>query len=285
MSEPGIDAEAPTGNTFAGDVFVNFRRWNRKVVRNPTAFVVEIVVAALSLLLFATVFGDVGEIALARAGFPGVDYVTYLLPAVLLQATIGSSFNSGMGLVDDLESGMFEKTVASPMSWTAVLAGKSASELLRIVVQVLVVLGFGVAAGATVRTGLAGVVGVVGICLLVAGLFLSIANAIGVVTGDEEVVNAATMLFMFPLLFLSPAFVPMTDRVETLATFNPVTYGVDAIRALVLGEDVMTVLDVTRFGGIYDTLVPAVGVLIALNLISGAIAVALLARTSSASAT
>ncbi|WP_256390944.1 ABC transporter permease [Natronoarchaeum rubrum] len=285
MSATDIDAEAPTGNTFAGDVFVNFRRWNRKVVRSPTAFVVEIVVGALSLLLFATVFGDVGEIALERAGFTGVDYVTYLLPAVLLQATIGSSFNSGMGLVGDLESGMFEKTVASPMSWTAVLAGKSASELLRIVVQVLVVLGFGVAAGATVRTGLAGVVGVVGICLLVAGLFVSIANAIGVVTGDEEVVNAATMLFMFPLLFLSPAFIPMTDGVETLATFNPVTYGVDAIRALVLGEDVMTVLEVTRFGGIYDTLVPAVGVLVALNLISGTIAVSLLARASSASAT
>ncbi|QPV61492.1 ABC transporter permease [Halosimplex litoreum] len=273
-----------TGNTFLGDVCVNAKRWTRKAVHNPTAFLLEIVVATLSLVLFTAVFGDVGSAALERAGFAEVDYVTYLLPAVLMQATMGSAFSSGMGLVSDLESGMFEKTVVTPMSWTAVLLGKSVAELVRVVVQVLVVVGLAVALGARVETGAVGVAGVVAVCLLVALLFMAVSNVVGLLARDDEVVNAASMLFMFPLLFLSPAFVPLSDDIEAVAAFNPITYGVDAVRALVLGRDASTVLSVSRFGGVADTLVPAIVVLSALNLVVGALAVRLLARASSAEA-
>lgn len=272
----------PSGNTFPGDVWVNFKRWNRKAIRNPTAFLLEIVVGLFSLVLFAAVFGDVGELALAEAGYGDVGYVTYLLPAVLMQATIGSAFNSGVGLVGDLESGMFEKTTASPMSWTAVFAGKAASELLRIVLQLAAILGLAVATGATVETGLPGAAAIVVVCLPVGVLFMAVANVVGMLARDEEALNAATMLFMFPLLFLSPAFIPLSDEVELLATVNPVTYGVDAVRALVLDRHVATVHDVGQFGGVLDTLVPALAVLLALDLLFGALAVRLLARASSA---
>ncbi|WP_415378775.1 ABC transporter permease [Halosimplex sp. TS25] len=273
-----------TGNTFLGDVRVNVERWTRKAVHNPTAFVLEIVVAAFSLVLFSAVFGDVGAVALERAGFADVDYVTYLLPAVLLQATMGSAFSSGMGLVDDLESGMFEKSLVSPMSATAVFTGKAASELARIVVQLLVVLGLALAMGARIETGAAGLVGILAVCLLVGLLFMAVSNVVGLLARDDEVVNAASLLFMFPLLFLSPAFVPLSSDIEFAATFNPVTYGVDAVRALVLGEDVLTVLSVSRFGGVADTLVPAVVVLVALNLLVGGLAVRLLGRATSSTA-
>jgi ABC-2 type transport system permease protein len=293
MSTPEVDsgstdesspAGPPTGNSFLGDVRVNFTRWNRKAIRNPTAFVLEIVIGLFSLVLFAAVFGDVGEFALAEAGYGDVGYVTFLLPAVLMQATIGSSFNSGIGLVGDLDSGMFEKTTASPMSWTAVFAGKAASELLRIALQVGAVLALAVAMGATIETGLPGAAAIVLVCLPVGVLFMAISNVVGLLARDEEVLNAATMLFMFPLLFLSPAFIPLSDDIELLATVNPVTYGVDAVRALVLGADVATVLDVTAFGGVWNTLVPAVAVLVALDLVFGALAVWLLGRASSANA-
>ena len=275
-------APTPAGNGFVTDVWVNVRRWSCKAVHNPTAFVVEIVVAVFSLVLFSAVFGEVGEVALQRAGYGGLDYVTFLLPAVLLQATMGSAFNSGMGLVSDLESGMFEKTVVTPMSWTAVFVGKAVSELARIVVQLLAVVALALALGAEIRTGAVGIAAILGVCLLVGLLFMSVANIVGLLTRDEEVVNAASMLFMFPLLFLSPAFIPLSDDIELAATANPVTYGVDAIRALVVDADIMTVLSVSAFGGIYDTLVPAVGVLIALNLVLGAVTVTLLRRASSA---
>lgn len=289
MSTPPADADPagnpePAGNSFLGDVRVNFVRWNRKAIRNPTPFLLEVVVGVFSLLLFTAVFGDVGGIALERAGYPGVDYVTYLLPAVLMQVTMGSSFTSGVGLVNDLETGMFEKTVVSPMGRTAVFLGKAASELLRIVIQLVVVLGLAVAAGARIETGLPGVAGILAVCLLVGLLFMAVANVVGLLTRDEEAINAASMVVMFPLLFLSPAFVPMSSEVEAIARFNPVTYGVDAVRALALDRDVMTVLDPGAFGGIADTLVPAVAVLLALDLVFGALAVSLLGRASSAAA-
>jgi len=272
-----------TANTRLRDLRVNAERWTRKAVHNPTAFLVEIAVATLSLVLFSAVFGDVGGLALERAGFGDVAYVTYLLPAVLMQATMGSAFSSGMGLVRDLETGMFEKTVVTPMSATAVFAGKAAAELAQIVVQLLVVVGLAVAIGANIETGVIGVLGILAICLLVGLLFMAVSNVVGLLARDEEVINAATMLFMFPLLFLSPAFIPLSDDIELVATFNPITYGVEAVRALVLGEDVLTVVSVSWFGGVADTVVPAVGILLVLNGIVGAIAIRLLARASSAS--
>jgi len=278
---------APTGNSFVGDVRVNVKRWTRKAIRNPTSFVIEIVLAIVSLLLFASVFGDVGGFALEQAGFVDVEYVTFLLPAVLLQATMGSAFGSGMGLVGALQTGMFEKVVATPMSWTAVFAGKATAELAQISLQLLAVIGLAVGMGATLETGAVGVVGIVVVCLLVGLLFMGVSNVIGLLSRDEESLNAATMLFMFPLLFLSPAFLPLSSlssEVELLATVNPITYGVDAIRALVLDRDVMTVVEVSQFGGLYDTLVPALAVLVGLNLVVGAIAVRMLSRASSAEA-
>lgn len=62
------------------------------------------------------------------------------------------------------------------------------------------------------------------------------------------------------------------------------TYGIDAVRALILDENVITVVDVTVFGGIYDTLVPALAVLAALNIVFGAVAVTLLSRASTSKA-
>lgn len=89
---------------------------------------------------------------------------------------------------------------------------------------------------------------------------------------------------MFPLLFLSSGFLPLPSQsggIRAFAAMNPVTYGIDAVRALVVGRDVMTVGEVTRFGGVYDTLVPALAVLVGLNLVLGAVAVSLLSRASS----
>lgn len=275
-----------TGNTFLGDVRVNAKRWVWKTVENPTSVLIEVATAIFSLLLFAAVFGDVGEFALESGGFGDVGYITFLLPAALLQATMGSAFSTGIGLVDDLESGMFAKTTVTPMSATAVFAGKAIADMLSLVVPLVVVTGLGYALGASIETGLLGWLGILLICLLVGLLFMAVSNLIGLLTRDEEALNAATMLFMFPLLFLSPAFLPLSalpSSVETLATFNPITYGIDAVRALVLGRDVMTVVEVTYFGGMWDTVVPAVGVLLVWTIVCGAIAVRALSGATSTS--
>lgn len=92
-------------------------------------------------------------------------------------------------------------------------------------------------------------------------------------------------LLTFPLLFISSAFVPLEvlpNWIQTVALVNPITYGVDAIRALMLGKNVLSVFDMTVFGGIWSTLVPAVAVLVGFLLVFGSVAVYLLNNAAKA---
>jgi ABC-2 type transport system permease protein len=291
MSTPDADGEtrlaaAPdgrSGNSFAGDVWVNFKRWNRKAVRNPFVLVVSLVQPVIFLVLFTEVFGNVAGGAVNR-GIPGISYETYLVPAIAIQVALAAAITSGVGLVNDIENGMFEKVLVTPMNRTAVFVGKTAAEVFRIAVQIAIILGLGVVLGAEIATGAVGAVGVIAVGVLFSLWFVAFSNALAILTRDQESTIIGANLLQFPLLFLSSAFLPLEALpgwIQTFARFNPVTYGVDAARSLVVDRDVTTVIEITRFGGTLDGVVPGVVVLIALDVALGAIAVVLLSRASS----
>jgi len=274
---------ARTSNTFAGDAWVNFRRWNLKAVRNPFVLVVSLVQPIIFLLLFTEVFGNVAGDAVNR-GLPGVSYTTYLVPAIAIQVSLAAAVTSGVGLVNDIENGMFEKVLVSPMNRTAVFVGKTAAEVFRIAVQVAIILGLGVVLGAEIATGLVGAAGIVAIGILFSLWFVALSNALAVLTRDQESTIIGANLLQFPLLFLSSAFLPLAalpEWIQTVAMVNPVTYGVDAARALMLDRDVMTVIEVTAFDGALNSVLPGVAVLLALALGLGAVTVTLLTRATS----
>jgi ABC-2 type transport system permease protein len=292
MSTPGADEETTTGsgrpdarsgNTFIGDVWVNFKRWNLKAVRNPFVLVVSLVQPIIFLVLFTEVFGNVAGGAVNQ-GLPGISYETYLVPAIAIQVALAAAITSGVGLVNDIENGMFEKVLVTPMNRTAVFVGKTAAEVFRIAVQIAIILGLGVLLGAEIVTGLLGAVGIVGVGILFSLWFVAFSNALAILTRDQESTIIGANLLQFPLLFLSSAFLPLAtlpDWIQTFARFNPVTYGVDAARSLMIDRDVMTVLEVSWFGGPLDGVVPGVVVLVSLDLLLGGIAVYLLSRASS----
>jgi len=214
-----------------------------------------------------------------------ISYETYLVPAICMQVALAAAATSGVGLVNDIENGMFEKVLVSPMNRTAVFLGKTAAEVVRIAVQICIIIGLGVALGAEVATGVVGALGIVGVGILFSFWFTALSNTIAVITKDQESTIIGANLLQFPLLFVSTAFLPLAvlpGWIQTVARFNPVTYGVDAARAIMLGRDVMTVIEVTAFGGIYDTLVPALAVLLVLAVSFGSVAVYMLQRASSA---
>jgi ABC-2 type transport system permease protein len=292
MSTPESDDGAPasslpvggrSGNSFAGDVWVNFKRWNLKAVRNPFVLVVSLVQPIIFLVLFTEVFGNVAGSAVNR-GLPGIGYETYLVPAIAIQVALAAAITSGVGLVNDIENGMFEKVLVTPMNRTAVFLGKTAAELFRIAVQIAIILGLGVLLGAEIVTGLVGAAGIIAVGVLFSLWFVAFSNALAILSRDQESTIIGANLLQFPLLFLSSAFLPLAalpDWIQTFARINPVTYGVDAARSLMIDQDVMTVIDVSWFGGTLDGVVPGVAVLVGLDILLGGIAIYLLSRASS----
>lgn len=283
-----------SGNSATTDMRISFKRWLVKTSRNPYVTFSSLVQPVIFFVLMAEVLGAVAGGALTQALGGDVHYVTYLTPAIVVQSALAAAAVSGIGLVDDMETGMFDKTLISPMGRGAMFVGKVLSELVRITVQTLVILalGYGLLASKTgasvgeyVRTGLPGLVGIVAVTVIFAGVFMAYSNVVALVTRDREATIMIANLLTFPLLFVSSAFVPLEvlpNWIRTVAVVNPVTYGIDAIRALVLGRDVLTVFDVTAFGGLWNTLVPAVAVLVVFTLALGAAGVRLLNRAASA---
>ncbi|WEL17272.1 MULTISPECIES: ABC transporter permease [unclassified Halorhabdus] len=273
---------ARTSNSFLRDVWTNFMRWNINAIRNPFVVVSSLLQPIIFLVLFTQVFGNIAGGALQT----GINYETYLLPAIAVQIALIVASSSGIGLVDDIESGVFQKTLVTPMNRAAVFLGKTLSELVRIVVQVVIILVLGVVLGAEVATGIPGALAIVGIAVLFSLWFLAFSNTVALITRDQESTIIAANMVQLPLLFVSSAFLPVSEMkpwIQTVATYNPITYGVDAARAIMLDADVMEVLDVTAFGGIWNTLVPSIAILLVLDVILGAIAVYMINRASSAS--
>jgi len=257
-------------------------RWNINAIRNPFVVVSSLIQPIIFLVLFTQVFGNIAGGALQT----GINYETYLLPAIAVQIALIVASSSGIGLVDDIESGVFQKTLVTPMNRAAVFVGKTLSELIRIVIQVVIILVLGVVLGAEIATGIPGALAIIGIAILFSLWFLAFSNTVALITRDQESTIIAANMIQLPLLFVSSAFLPVSQMkpwIQTVATYNPITYGVDAARAIMLNKDVMEVLDVTAFGGIWNTLVPSLAILIVLDVILGAVAVYMINRASSAS--
>ncbi|WP_222914628.1 ABC transporter permease [Natrinema sp. SYSU A 869] len=259
--------EKAISNNFLSDVWTNFLRWNVKKVREPFVLVFAVVQPVVFLVLFSQVFGE-----LAAQAVPNGDYVAYLVPAIVIQVALIAAAGSGTGFVQDIETGMFEKTLVSPMSRAAVFAGKTLSDLLLIVVPTLIVVGLGFVLGAPIATGLLGVVGVVGVALVFSVWFMAFSNVLSVVTGSMRVTGIATNLVQFPLLFASTAFVPvdaLPGWLQMVSSVNPITYGVDAARTIMLT------------GWTWEVIGQSLVILVALDLLFGAVAVYFLNRASS----
>lgn len=305
MSTPAEEGDAATeteshgqaaGNGFLVDVWINLKRWLIKTTRNPFVIVGSLVQPVIFLVLFTEIFGGVVGGVLASTLGGNISYVTYLTPAIIIQSALVAAAGSGIGLVDDMENGMFEKVLVSPINRVAMFLGKALSEVVRIIFQTFIILGLGYvllwfdtggAVGTYIETGVVGALGIVLVAIVFAVWFTAFSNIVALVTRDQESTIIGANLLQFPLLFVSSAFIPIGQLpawVQTVATYNPITYAVDAARSLMLGRNTMEVLDVTIFSGIWNAVIPAFAVLIALDLALGGIAVYFLNRASSSSA-
>ncbi|HWT22907.1 MAG TPA: ABC transporter permease [Solirubrobacteraceae bacterium] len=199
---------------------------------------------ALVPTLFIPLFFLVVNVGQAARIFPsattefleGQGYGAFQLPSsLLLAASFGTA---ALFLVEDIEGGYFDKLRAAPVPRTAIVAGRLIAELAKglliAAVLVLVALPFGI----TVASGPLGFVLLVVLTALWSVVFTGFMQLIALKTRSAAATNSGGLIF-FPLLFLTPNFVPrelLTEPMEVAATFNPVTYVMEALRSLILED-------------------------------------------------
>jgi ABC-2 type transport system permease protein/oleandomycin transport system permease protein len=216
------------------DIFAMSDRNLIRYVRLPQLLVFSTIQPIMFLLLFAYVFG--GAISV-----PGVSYINYLIPGIFIQTAVFGAIQTGVGLADDLSRGMIDRFRSLPMARSAVLAGRTLSDLLRNVFVMILMTVVGYVIGFRFQNDIAGAVGALGLALLLGFAFSWISATIGLLVKNAETSQVAGFIWVFPLIFASSLFVPietMPEYLEAFARISPITVTVNSVRALALGGPV-----------------------------------------------
>ncbi len=197
---------------------------------------------ALLPTLFIPLFFLVVNVGQAAKIFPsastrflhGQGYGAFQLPSSMLLA--GSFGTAALFLVEDIEGGYFDKLRATPVSRTAIVLGRLIAEAVKGVLIATALALLGLAFGIRIASGPLGFVLLVILTALWSIVFVGFMQLVALKTRSAAATNSAGLVF-FPLLFLTPNFVPrhlLTHPMEIAATLNPVTYVMEALRSLIL---------------------------------------------------
>ncbi|HYI20507.1 MAG TPA: ABC transporter permease [Solirubrobacteraceae bacterium] len=200
-----------------------------RLPRAPDLLLAFTVQPIMFVLLFVYVFGG----AISTPGFD--DYADFLIPGIIVQNIAFGGFVTALGLNEDLKKGLIDRFRSLPMARSAVLAGRTLADVVTNLLSMVVLLVTGLLIGftfdATIAEFLLGVV-----LLLVFGYAFSWFFALlGLLVSSPEAANSVGFIAVFPLTFISSAFVPvesMPGALQWFAEVNPFTIVVDAIRAL-----------------------------------------------------
>ena len=214
-----------------------FGRWIKKTLRRPQFLFFSLVQPIVWFVLFTQAFQAIANIP-RFAVITGTDsYLTFFSAAVIIQTVISSAMQSGIGMVTDLESGYMDKMRVAPIHRSAILMGKVLSDGTRILIQTAVIMALGFALGVTVATGFLGLALLFAIAMAFGIAWSGISTFIGLATKNSEATLMISILTTFPLLFLSTAMMPkalLQPWIQTVATYNPMSYIADALHGLVI---------------------------------------------------
>jgi ABC transporter DrrB family efflux protein len=202
-----------------------------RLTRAPELLIGYTIQPIMFVLLFRYVFG--GAIST-----PGYSYVDYLIPGIIVQNASFAGFATALGLNEDVQKGLIDRFRSLPMSRAAVLGGRTLTDVLTNGISIAILLTTGVIIGFSFQSGFLEAAAGIGLLLLFGYAFSWFLAFIGLLVSSPESVNSVGFIIVFPLTFISSAFVPvasMPDGLRTFAELNPFTIIVDAIRHLWLG--------------------------------------------------
>ena len=211
----------------------NLTRRDVKIwTRNPAFLVFAVIQPVMFVLLFRYVFGGAIHVTV-----PG-GYVNYLMPGIIAQSAAFASFGTAIALARQMQRGVIDRFRSMPMARSAVLLGRLVADTLRLTVTLLVILGVGYAVGFRFVTGVGPAIGMMLLGIVFGVAICTVSAYVGLAIRDEESVGSFGLIWLFPLTFVSSAFVTVASMpgwLQAFANNQPVTIVIDEMRAMAVG--------------------------------------------------
>ena len=211
-----------------GDVFVVAKRNVIKIYRVPEVLVFVLLSPIMFVLLFAYVFGDSIDI-------PGSSYREFLIAGIFAQTVMFGATFTGAGIAEDMQKGIIDRFRSLPMSRSAVLAGRTASDVIYNVLSLVIMAITGLLVGWRINGSVLDTVAGFLLLLLFAYAFSWMMAYIALLVPSPEVINNASFMVIFPLTFVANTFVPsenLPGPLRAFAEWNPVSTVTQASREL-----------------------------------------------------
>jgi ABC-2 type transport system permease protein len=210
-------------------------RYLRALLRQPAWVGITLTQPLIWLLLFGALFKAVTRIP----GFHGGSYVDFLAPGIVVMLAVSSAGWTGMGFIEDINGGMMDRVLASPVWRGALNLGSVAQAVLSIVIQSLMIVALALVLGADFAGGVGGVAALVLVAALLGGCFASLSNGVALLARQRETLIGAVSFVLLPLTFLSSALMQRSlvpGWIQSVSRFNPVNWAADAGRSATMGH-------------------------------------------------
>jgi ABC-2 type transport system permease protein len=209
-------------------------RYLRALFRQPAWIGITLIQPVIWLVLFGALFRSVSDIP----GFTTGSYVEFLTPGLIMMLAISSAGWAGMAYIEDMNAGVMDRFLVSPIWRGALNAGSAAQNVIIIILQSVIVAVLSLAVGGHFPNGVAGVAVMIAIAALLGASFASLSNALALVVRQRESLIGAVTSVTLPLTFLSTAFMQQSlvpSWIAWVARFNPVNWAVVAGRSAATG--------------------------------------------------
>jgi len=233
----------PTWNPLSlwySDGWTTTKRNLIKIKRTPDMLVFAVIQPIMFVLLFSQVYG--GAISVQ-----GTDYVQFLMAGIFAQTVVFGSTFSGSAMAQDLKDGIIDRFRSLPMSSSAVLVGRTNGDLVLNTISMIIMMATGFLVGWRVNSSVGEFFAGLALLLLFSYAFSWVMALLGMSVRSPEVINNASFIILFPITFISNAFVPietLPGPLKTFAEYNPVSALVQAARELFGNEGSAPVPDV-----------------------------------------
>ena len=210
-------------------------RYMRALRRQPAWLGITVTQPLIWLILFGALFKAVTRIP----GFQGGSYIECLAPGVVVMLAVSSAGSTGMGFIEDINGGVMDRVLASPVWRGALNLGSVAQAVITIVIQSTVIVLLALALGAHYGGGVGGVLILILAAALLGGCFASLSNGVALLARQRETLIGAVSLVLLPLTFLSSALMQRSlvpSWIQTVSKFNPVNWAADAGRSAAMGH-------------------------------------------------